>query len=331
MVEAVTRRFGKVDAVLNNATWALAGKSVIETPIGAWDRSYAVNLRGPALLARACIPGMLSRHHGVFACVSSTGGPFLASYETLKAAQVALANSIDAELEGTGVFTFTIGPGLVPTRTASAAVDALAPRLGMSVPEFWEMNKGAVLSVEDAGAGFAAAIAQASNYCGQEISSGQALVDAGITPAAGDGARAATMHSAVPVRGAVEACRAVSQTLDDQAAGWKKRSLFERQWMLRDFKQRVGMPVERCAEMLQSMEHRLHVGDPVASPELSTLARLAAFYGHMSELARGYVKDQAQGDEQARIAAGWSTEVERLTELIQPKAAGDSRHALRAS
>jgi hypothetical protein len=263
--------------------------------------------------------------------VSSTGGPFLASYETLKAAQVALANSIDAELEGTGVFTFTIGPGLVPTRTASAAVDALAPRLGMSVPEFWEMNKGAVLSVEDAGAGFAAAIAQASNYCGQEISSGQALVDAGITPAAGDGARAATMHSAVPVRGAVEACRAVSETLDDQAAGWKKRSLFERQWMLRDFKQRVGMPVERCAEMLQSMEHRLHVSDAVASAELSTLARLAAFYGHMSELARGYVKDQAQGDEQARIAAGWSTEVERLTELIQPKAAGDSRHALRAS
>jgi hypothetical protein len=37
-----------------------------------------------------------------------------------------------------------------------------------------------LLSVEAAGAGFAAAVARAGNYAGQEISSTQALVDAGI-------------------------------------------------------------------------------------------------------------------------------------------------------
>ncbi len=147
LVDATVERFGKVDAVVNNATFSPAGNAVVETPVADWDRSYAVNLRGPALLARRCVPAMIGRHRGAFVCVSSTGGPFLSSYEMLKAAQVALANSLDAELEGTGVSAFTIGPGLVPTATATAAIERLAPRLGMTVDEFWRMNRGAVLSV----------------------------------------------------------------------------------------------------------------------------------------------------------------------------------------
>jgi hypothetical protein len=61
-------------------------------------------------------------------------------------------------LEGTGVIAFTIGPGLVPTETASNAVAQLAPQMGMAVAEFFTLNKHAVLSVEEAGAGFAVSI-----------------------------------------------------------------------------------------------------------------------------------------------------------------------------
>lgn len=117
--------FGKVDAVINNATIAVLGK-VIDLPIEEWDRSYHVDLRGPALMAKYFIPDMLKRDHGVFACVSSTGTAFLGSYETFKAVQVHLANTLDAELEGTNVIAYTIGPGLVPTETASKAVGQLA-------------------------------------------------------------------------------------------------------------------------------------------------------------------------------------------------------------
>jgi NAD(P)-dependent dehydrogenase (short-subunit alcohol dehydrogenase family) len=318
LLAEVVNRFGKVDAVLNNATYAPSGMAVAEAPIEAWDRSYAVNLRGPVLLARACLPGMIERRHGVFICVSSTGGPFLAPYETLKAAQLELANSLEAELEGTGVVAFTIGPGLVPTQTASTAIEKLAPRLGMTVEQFWSMNQGAVLSVEAAGAGFAAAVALAERYAGQEISSTQALVDAGIeitTPSKEVGADcrpADTSHS-------LSACMAVRQTLQEQAAGWKERSFFERQWMLRDFKQRVGTPVERCLELLENLEHNLQGGPPVALPPgvAETLQRLALFYGHLGELARGYVKDPSTRDEQVRLTGGWTKDVERLQNLLQ--------------
>ncbi len=304
LVAAALGRFGKVDAVINNATFAPAGASVVETPIATWDRSYAVNLRGPALLARACLPGMLERRHGAFVCVSSTGGPFLAPYETMKTAQLALANTLDAELAGTGVVAFTIGPGLVPTPTAVAAIELMAPRLGMTVDEFWRMNKGAVVSVESAGAGFAASVAMAKRYAGQEISSTQALIDAGIEIP--DEAPPREIASTDALR---DACVAVRATLDAQAAGWKERSFFERQWMARDFKQRVGVPAERCLEVLSGIES----GGPA---DRKMLERLQAFYVHLGELARGYVKDLAQRNEQMEITQRWADEVGRLTALV---------------
>jgi NAD(P)-dependent dehydrogenase (short-subunit alcohol dehydrogenase family) len=323
LVETTRAQLGPIDIVLNNAAVAAVGEAVVGTPIADWDRSYAVNLRGPVLLARACLPSMISRGRGTFVCVSSTGGPFLGSYESLKAAQVALSNTLDAELSGSGVTAFTIGPGLVPTATASAAVERIAPKLGMSLDEFYTMNRGALLSVEAAGAGFAAAVAQAERYAGQEISSSQALVDAGIAipddaaPPAGVTLAATVDASSRNVAGqlaqATELCQAVGFTLDQQAAEWRARSFFERQWMIRDFKQRAGMPVERWIEALDRLEARLRSADRLpSSADLPPLEKLAGFYGHLADLARGYVKDPAERAAQAAVVSGWRAEVEQL-------------------
>lgn len=318
LVQSTDDRFGRIDAIVNNATYAPVGAPVAEIPITDWDRSYAVNLRGPALLAAAALPGMIARHRGVLVSVSSTGGPYLAAYESLKAAQVALADSLDAELEGTGVVAFTIGPGLVPTTTASQAVERLAPRLGMKVEEFWKANSAVALPVEAAGAGFAAAVAMAERYAGQEISSSQALSDAGITLAPEEPV-ASRLDVADPA-GALELACKVHDTLAEQEEGWKDRSFFERQWMLRDFKQRVGVPVERCLEELLLIEHDVELGKSPDSRQRDRLVKLAGFYEHMSELARGYVKDPATRDQQLKLVAGWKLEVERLLESAPERA-----------
>src|SRR6266511_2329106 len=78
--------FGKVDAVINNATIAVLGQ-VKDLAIEEWDKSYHVNLRGPVLMAKTFLPDMMERDHSVFACVSSTGTAFLGGYETFKAAR----------------------------------------------------------------------------------------------------------------------------------------------------------------------------------------------------------------------------------------------------
>ena len=73
--------------------------------------------------------------------------------------------------------------------------------------------------------------------------------------------------------------------------------------MLRDFKQRVGMPVERCIEMLGTVDSHC---------DMNAFVKLARYYDHLGDLARGYVKDPRQRAEQVAITAGWRREVEDL-------------------
>jgi NAD(P)-dependent dehydrogenase (short-subunit alcohol dehydrogenase family) len=318
-VARLVAQAGPVDIVLNNATIAPLG-TVAEVPIDDWDRSYRVNLRGPVLLARAFLPGMLARGWGVFACVSSTGTAYMGAYETFKAAQVHLGNTLDDELAGTGVSAFTIGPGLVPTETARAAIKVLAPQLGMSLDEFFERNAGAVLSVEAAGAGFAASIALAEQFRGQEISSMQALKAAGIE------VEPAPAQAAAPLaydrrEQALGLCRQVRATLAEQSAGWKQRSLFERQWVLRDFRKCTGRPAEEWLAGLDRLQEALARGSGTV-PGLP-LERLAGYYSHLADLAKGYERNPAKLEDSLRHVYAWKDEVERLAATL---ASTDAHH-----
>ena len=304
--------FGKVDVVINNATIAVLG-NVVDVPIEQWDKSYHVNLRGPVLMAKYFIPDMLKRNHGVFTCVSSTGTAFLGGYETFKAAQVHLANTLDAELEGTNVIAYTIGPGLVPTETASSAVGQLAPQMGMSVEQFFEMNKGVVLSVEEAGAGFALSILFAEKFKGQEISSIQALKAANINFGRGEDDQVLEKMS-IERRKQVQAlCEAVYVTLKEQSEGWKGRSLFERQWVIRDFKKTAGMPVEEWLSSLERLTENLRGDGPITS---LPLGKLTGYYEHLAELAKGYEKDAMKLEENLRQVYRWRDEVMALQKLL---------------
>ena len=313
--------FGKVDAVINNATIAVLGE-VKDLPIEEWDRSYHVNLRGPVLMAKAFVPDMIKRNHGVFACVSSTGTAFLGGYETFKAAQVHLANTLDAELEGTSVIAYTIGPGLVPTETATKAVAKLAPQMGMSVEQFFEMNKAAVLSVEEAGAGFAVSVIFAERFRGQEISSIQALKAADINFGSAQAEEPPAEINAEKrnypeghLQQAQALCEAVRVTLKEQSDDWRRRSLFERQWVIRDFRKTAGMPVEEWLEMLRQLEENLRQRGIVSRPPLP-LAKLAGYYDHLAELAKGYEKDPAKLEENLRHVYRWRDEVKALDESL---------------
>ncbi len=307
------RRFGKVDAVINNATIAVLGK-VQDVPIDQWDQSYQVNLRGPVLMARTFLPDMISRHHGTFACVSSTGTAFLGGYETFKAAQVHLANTLDAELEGTGVFAYTIGPGLVPTQTASDAVVRLAPQMGMSVKEFYELNKNALLTVEEAGVGFALSIVFAERFKGMEISSLQALKAADINYGSAGGEQDTIQVNADKRVQAASLCEKVHQTLKEQSEGWKHRSIFERQWVIRDFRKTAGMSAEEWLAVLEQLERSLRGEGEVVVPELT---KLTAYYNHLVELAKGYEKDAVKLEENLKHVYGWRDEVTELEAMLR--------------
>jgi len=305
--------YGKVDVVINNATIAVLGM-VKDLLIEKWDTSYRVNLRGPVLMARAFLPDMINRKHGTFVCVSSTGTAFLGGYETFKAAQVHLANTLDAELEGTGVIAFSISPGLVTTETATGTINQLAPMMGMSLEEFYNQNKNAMLTPEEAGAGFAASIVFAERFKGMEISSLQALNAANTNYGTKKREKGSKRIDDDKRKQAGELCERVSLTLREQSDDWKRRSLFERQWVIRDFKKTAGMSVEGWLDVLVRMGMCLKEAGDITLPPLSMLA---GYYIHLAELAKGYEKNAAKLEENLHHIYSWRDEVVELENLLK--------------
>ena len=279
--------FGKIDILINNATIAPLGL-IQHTPISVWDNSYKVNLRGPVMMIQAFLPRMLAMDDGIIVNISSTGTAYMGAYETYKAALVHLTQTLEAELEGSGMITFTIGPGLVPTETATQAVEALVPQLGMSLDEFYQTNAHAMLSVEEAGAGYAAAIVEAKQFHGQEISCLQALFSVEYGKNSGKRKVSENHLTSDELEQALILAKSVRDTFIQQTEGWKMRSLFERQWMLRDFKKNAGMPVEAWLDQIDQLVASLKNQAPL--PDVPLL-KLSSYYEHLGELSKGYEKD----------------------------------------
>jgi hypothetical protein len=77
------------------------------------------------------------------------------------------------------------------------------------------------------------------------------------------------------------------------------------------------MPVERWLKSLDRLEEHLRgPGRPGDVSHLPPLEKLAAFYEHLADLARGYVKDPAERDAQVAVVSGWQAEVERLRGFV---------------
>ena len=65
--------FGAIDILVNNAAYSQP-QSLLETQAEDWDRTLAVNLRAPFLLAQELAPGMIERKRGKIINVSSQTG-----------------------------------------------------------------------------------------------------------------------------------------------------------------------------------------------------------------------------------------------------------------
>ena len=309
------RIFKTVDILINNATIAPLGK-IVNTKIETWDASYRVNLRGPVMLIQGLLPEMLRRNTGVIINVSSTGTAFMGAYETFKSAQVHLTETLDAELEGSDVVSLTLGPGLVPTATATNSIEKLAPKMGLSLEDFYQLNQNAILSVEEAGAGFASAVVYAGKFRGQEISAMQALLAAGYQPTDSPDSNKTSGISAENRQEALSLAESVFETFGTQTTAWQERSIFERQWMLRDFRKNAGMPVDGWRERLESLLDSLKENKPITTIPLENLS---SYYTHLADLAKGYTNDPDDLQENLTHIFRWKQEDDQLLALLRGK------------
>ena len=307
MAARILAQEGVPDVVFNNATITKMG-AVDEVDASFWDRSYAVNLKAPLLLSQLFLPQMKARNSGALVFVSSSGAsPYMGAYEVFKTAQVELANTLAMELDGTGVFAYTVGPGLVKTQTAMNAIEIVSKQMGMSIESFYEMNSNHILEASAAGLGFALSAANAGRYHGQEIGCIQVLMDNGLF----DGESAESTTTSVSAEQGALFAR-ILDTFANQYAGWQRMNLFERQWVLRDFKKSMGISTDQAQENLQRMAEAISGGTAVSQKDRNMLDSLRQDWEHQLKLLRGYEKNPAKLDENVRIIEGWIDDIVRF-------------------
>ena len=109
---------GPIDVLVNNAGVGLYA-SVLDTPASELDRLWQVNVAGAHHAVRAVVPAMVERGRGVVVNVASIAGrigaPMEGAYSATKFALIGLSESLQAELDGTGVRVCLVDPGPVAT------------------------------------------------------------------------------------------------------------------------------------------------------------------------------------------------------------------------
>ncbi len=114
----VHQELGPVDlAVLSAGYWKQMDPADWDTKV--FDQHVRVNLMGMSNSIAAVLPGMLRRHHGVIAGISSVAGyrglAGSEAYGATKAAQINLLESLRVHIARTGVHVTTVCPGFVRT------------------------------------------------------------------------------------------------------------------------------------------------------------------------------------------------------------------------
>jgi len=128
-IDEAAAKEGGLDILYNNAAVIAYFRKIGELPTAEWDRTMAVNLRGPFLCAKYALPHLVARGGGVVLNVSSHGAvqasPIgCADYAVAKGGLITLTYYLASEYGAQNVRANCILPGPVPTDLNAAFLDS---------------------------------------------------------------------------------------------------------------------------------------------------------------------------------------------------------------
>jgi NADP-dependent 3-hydroxy acid dehydrogenase YdfG len=120
LVEAVQKKFGHIDVLVNNAGTNLKERTFRELTPERWQRVVRTNLDGAFYCIHYVLPGMLERKDGVIININSMAGVRAnplggVAYAASKFGMTALGLGLHAEEKDNGIRVTNIYPGEVDT------------------------------------------------------------------------------------------------------------------------------------------------------------------------------------------------------------------------
>ncbi len=136
-VTAVFEKFGRIDAVVNNAGYGLLGPFEAASPEQI-ERQFAANVFGLMNVCREIIPYFREQKRGTIVNIASLGGriafPFSSLYNATKWAVEGFSESLQYELEPFNIRIKIIEPGPIKTEFYARSQE-VAKREGLSAYE----------------------------------------------------------------------------------------------------------------------------------------------------------------------------------------------------
>lgn len=124
LVAAALGKFGRVDALVNNAGYGTRGP-VERVPVDLIRKNFETNLFSLIALTQLVLPGMRERGSGCIVNIGSVAGriarPLSSVYDSTKHALEAITDGLRGELKPFGVRVALIRPGFILTEFVDAA------------------------------------------------------------------------------------------------------------------------------------------------------------------------------------------------------------------
>ncbi|NCY21190.1 SDR family oxidoreductase [bacterium] len=108
---------GPIEILINNAGIITGLKAVQELPVEEWDKIMATNVRGPYLLIRTILPGMIQRGFGRILNISAPIKhlPKASAYCASKCALDSLTKAVSYEMKGLDILVNAVEPPFLDT------------------------------------------------------------------------------------------------------------------------------------------------------------------------------------------------------------------------
>lgn len=113
----MAEKVGPIDILINNAGIITGMKAVQDLPVEEWDKIMATNVRGPYLLMREILPGMIQRGFGRILNISAPIKhlPKASAYCASKCALDSLTKAVSYELKGLDILVNAVEPPFLDT------------------------------------------------------------------------------------------------------------------------------------------------------------------------------------------------------------------------
>ncbi len=130
LVEAALAKFGRIDALVNNAGYGTRGPVEL-VPVELIRRNYETNVFSLIALTQLVVPHLRAQGAGRVVIIGSVAGriarPFSSIYDSTKHALEAITDGLRGELRPFGIEVVLIRPGFILTEFVDTANQVSAP------------------------------------------------------------------------------------------------------------------------------------------------------------------------------------------------------------